>query len=167
MSTPEERHDELATQIAEVAASRTLTVGVAESLTGGRLSTTLAAAPDASDWFRGALVAYAPEVKFDVLGVTRGPVNTADCAAEMARGALRLLECDAAVAATGVGGPGPDEGVPAGTVFIACARRGAKVAVGEHHLDGDPEVVVAKAVELGLQSVLQALIDSSDREQAG
>src|SRR4051812_31458390 len=50
------------------------TVAVAESLTGGAISSRLSAIEGASDWFRGAVVAYGEEVKFALLGVDRGPV---------------------------------------------------------------------------------------------
>src|SRR5215208_80173 len=79
----------------------------------------LAAGPEASEWFRGSLVAYQETVKFDVLGVRRGPLVDPDCAEGMARGVGRLLGADVAVAATGVGGPDPSEGKPAGTVYVA------------------------------------------------
>lgn len=144
-------------EIAVLAARCQVSVGVAESLTGGRISAALASGNDASDWFRGGVVAYAPAVKFDLLDVTRGPVNTARCAIEMAVGATRTLNSDIAVSATGVGGPGTDEGVPAGTVFIGCCRRGHDVALGEHHLDGEPPEIVGQTVELALQSILKAL----------
>lgn len=159
MTEPINRLDELVTQISALASHSALTVGVAESLTGGQISSALANGKDAAQWFRGSLVAYAPEVKFDVLGVEPGPVNTKECAAQMASGASKLLNCDVAVSATGVGGPGADEGVPPGTVFIACARSDHDVALGEHHIEGSPEQVVTKAVELALQSILTALLE--------
>ena len=73
---------DVAERVAEIAKLTRARVAVAESLTAGRIAQALGAAPDASDWFRGSVVAYAPEVKFDVLGVTPGPVNRASCAAE-------------------------------------------------------------------------------------
>src|SRR5690606_26026329 len=78
---------DLAEQIADLAGSRGLTVAAAESLTGGAVSSALAAAPEASDWYRGCVVAYSPRVKFDVLGVTPGPLVTDRCADELAHGA--------------------------------------------------------------------------------
>lgn len=156
-SGAENRRDELVAQIAALAEESGRTVGVAESLTGGQLSAALAGGENAAQWYRGSVVAYAPEVKFDVLQVDPGPVNTARCAREMALGAERVLGCDVAVSATGVGGPGPDEGVPAGTVFIACSRQGDEAGLGEHHLDGDPPAVLARTVELALESIRKAL----------
>lgn len=159
MSDPSTRQSDLVEQIAALA-DEGRTLGVAESLTGGQISTALARGENAAAWFRGSVVAYVPEVKFDLLGVTPGPVNTGRCAREMAEGAARVLGSDIAVAVTGVGGPGSDEGVDEGTVFVACWRRGHEVGLGEHHLDGDPSAVVAQAVELALESLHTALLQS-------
>jgi nicotinamide-nucleotide amidase len=88
-----------------------LTLGTAESVTGGL--------PGSSEVFRGSVVSYASEVKYDVLGVPEGPVVTEEAAAAMAEGACRVLGCDVAIATTGVAGPAEQEGLPAGTVFFA------------------------------------------------
>lgn len=86
--TEEER---LGCEISRAALEGGLTVGAAESLTGGMVSSLLAKAPDAGRWFRGGVVAYSPEVKQAVLGVAPGPVVTATCARQMARGAAKAL----------------------------------------------------------------------------
>jgi nicotinamide-nucleotide amidase len=96
-----------------------LTIGVAESLTGGLVSARLTGAPGASDVVRGGVVAYDSEVKYGVLGVPEGPVVTEEAAAAMAEGVCRVVGSDVGVATTGVAGPSPQEGVAPGTVFIA------------------------------------------------
>ena len=106
-----------------------LTLGTAESLTGGLLAATLVEVPGASRVFVGSVVAYDPEVKTSVLGVDRdlvARVGTVDeqVAVQMARGARRVLGSDLAIATTGVAGPGSSEGHPAGTVWLACAWAG-------------------------------------------
>lgn len=101
---------------------RGLTLGTAESMTGGLIASRLTAVPGASDVFRGSIVSYASDVKYDVLGVPEGPVVTAEAAEAMAIGACRVLSCDVAIAVTGVAGPELQEGVPAGTVFLAIAE---------------------------------------------
>lgn len=158
MNHPDSLPTALVDHIAALAQERSLTVGVAESLTGGQIAAALAAGPEAAEWFRGSVVAYAPEVKFEVLGVRPGPVNTAACATQMATGAVTTLGCDVAVSATGVGGPGPDEQVPAGTVFVAAATADDDVAVTEHRLPGDPAAVVKQTVELALKAILTTLL---------
>jgi len=120
----DERHDadtDLEQLIADALKRGQQTAAAAESLTGGQVSAGLSAIEGASDWFVGGVVAYAPEVKFDLLAVDRGPVVNAATARQMATGVARLLHADFAVATTGVGGPGPQEGRPEGTVFIAVA----------------------------------------------
>lgn len=101
-----------------------LTLATAESVTGGLVSARLAAVPGASEVFRGGVVAYASDVKFDVLGVSRGPVVSDEAAIEMAEGVCRLLDADCAVALTGVAGPTEQEGMPVGTVFMAATIEG-------------------------------------------
>jgi nicotinamide-nucleotide amidase len=150
-----EAHTTIAERIAELAGTQ-VHVGVAESLTSGALASALGAAPRASDWFCGAVVAYSERVKFDVLGVTPGPVITARCAREMAEGALRLLGCDTVAAVTGAGGPDDEEGKPAGTVFLAHGRAGA-LRVEELHLDGEPAEVVQKTVTAALAAIAEDL----------
>lgn len=149
----------LAASVADAGVS----LAVAESLTGGQLSSTIASADDASEWFRGGVVAYASEVKFTVLGVTPGPVVTEQCAREMASGVCRLLDADVGIGITGVGGPDPAEGHPAGTVFAA-VHTTARVVAREWHFDGDPEEVLEQAIRatLGLVSVeVSALVSHS------
>lgn len=147
---------ELAGRVADVARDKGLTVAVAESLTSGSIAGRLGAAPEASSWFVGGVVAYASEVKFKVLGVDPGPVVTARCATQMARGVARLMGADFAVAATGVGGPEPDEGHPAGTVFLAISV-GSDEEVTHHRFDGDPSEVVGLSTVAALQKLLTAM----------
>lgn len=72
----------------------------------------------------------------------------------MAVGALRVLGADVAVGATGVGGPEPSEGCPAGTVFVAVATaRGHRVR--EYHFDGDPPQVVRAAAARALADLYE------------
>ena len=141
-------------EIAELAGRLDLTVGVAESLTSGQLAARLGAGPEASQWFRGGLVAYAAAVKFQVLGVDPGPVVTAACARQMATGVASLLGAEATVATTGVGGPEPDEGEPPGTVYLAAQVRGRHRDL-RLDLDGEPEVVLAQTVDAALDLLLE------------
>ncbi|MGP7961333.1 CinA family protein [Sanguibacter sp. A247] len=119
------------------AKERGLTIGVAESLTGGLLCSELVGPPGASDVVRGGVVAYATDVKSSVLGVdphllaTRGPVD-AEVARQMALGAARVLSARCGLATTGVAGPGPQGGIPAGRVHIAACLDGV---VTERRLD--------------------------------
>ena len=101
-----------------------LTLGLAESLTGGLVASRLTDVPGASRAFRGAVVSYANGVKFDVLDVPEGPVVSAAAAEAMATGARRVLDTDIGLGLTGVAGPDPHEGEPPGTVFVGLDLQG-------------------------------------------
>ena len=154
-------------RIARLAIGQALTVAAAESLTSGLIASRLGAGPDASKWFRGSVVAYQEPVKFEVLGVRRGPVVTRECAEAMARGVGRLMGADVAVAATGVGGPEPSEGKPAGTVYVAVTVRDS-TTVHELALGGDPEQILEATADHTLELLATTLtsIHDSDRDGA-
>src|SRR5581483_5546116 len=89
-----------------------LSLGVAESLTGGLVGSRITAVPGASDWFRGSLVVYASEAKRSLLGVGEGPVVSEEAALEMAAGVARTLGADVGLSLTGVAGPTEQDGQP-------------------------------------------------------
>ena len=106
-----------------------VTLGCAESCTGGLVAGALTAVAGSSDVMRGGVVSYAIPVKHEVLGVSSevldepgvGAVSGA-CATQMAEGARRVLGCDVAVSVTGIAGPGGAEpGKPVGTVWMGLA----------------------------------------------
>lgn len=147
----------LARQVAQIATAQQISLAVAESLTGGLLSSALAQAPAASRWFHGGVVAYASHVKHDLLGVPAGPVVTADAAAAMAQQARTLLGADLAVSVTGAGGPDPQDGQPPGTVFFGLAH-GSTATTTRHCFDAaDPEQVCHDTVIHALQILLAGL----------
>lgn len=148
--------EDIAARVASAARERGVSVGAAESLTSGVIATHLGGAGEAAAWFRGSVVAYAAEVKFAVLGVRPGPVITAECARQMARGARRVLGADLAVAVTGAGGPGPEEGRPAGTVFLAVATPAGE-QVRERLFAGGPDEVLRQTAEAALAMLLDEL----------
>jgi nicotinamide-nucleotide amidase len=150
---------ELAQAVAKRAEEFGVTIAVAESLTCGRVVSELGRGEAAADWLRGGVVAYSSEVKREVLGVSPGPVVSARCAEEMAAGVAGVLGADIAVATTGVGGPGGEEGRPAGTVYLGwwCrGRRGSEL----HRFEGDPTEVVEKTVAAALE-LLMVTVSSS------
>ncbi|MGI8939591.1 MAG: CinA family nicotinamide mononucleotide deamidase-related protein [Iamia sp.] len=95
-----------------------LTLGLAESLTGGLAASRITDVPGASKGFRGAIVCYASEVKHDLLDVGDGPVVSAGAAEAMASGVRRVLGADVGVSFTGVAGPEGQDGEEPGTVFV-------------------------------------------------
>lgn len=123
---------ELATEIIRLLTRRGDTLAAAESLTGGLVAAALTDVPGASDAFRGGVIAYATELKAQQLGVDvtmlkrHGPVY-APVAVAMAEGVRRRLGATIGVSTTGVAGPGPQDGHPAGTVHIAVSLAGDTV----------------------------------------
>jgi PncC family amidohydrolase len=124
---------------------RGATLATAESLTGGRLAARITGVAGASRSFVGGVVAYATDVKQQVLGVpadlvARHGVVSAECARAMAEGARIVLGATYAVSTTGVAGPERQEGKPVGTVFVGVAGpEGTSVTALE--LVGDRDAV--------------------------
>ena len=144
---------ETARQIADIAQHKDIAVAVAESLTGGEIACRLGAAPSSSTWFRGGVVAYAPQVKYSVLGAPEGPVVTPQTAAAMARGVARLMDADITVAVTGVGGPDAEEGHPPGTVWFGVAVDG-ELYTEKQHFRGEPEDILRSTTAHALRLLL-------------
>ena len=99
---------------------RGLTLGVAETITGGLLGSRLSSVVNGGDVFRGAVVALGPESR-GLLDVTAGPEVSSATTQALAEGVRRRLGCDVGLATTGVAGPGEADGEPAGTAFLAVA----------------------------------------------
>jgi len=135
------------------------TLGVAESLTGGLVASRIVSVPGASDWFRGGVVAYASDVKRNVLGVADGPVVSSEAAAEMAGRAREVLGADVGLATTGVAGPAEQEGRLVGTVFVGLALPGEAPEAVEMHLPGDRERIRQYATISALDALRQRLLD--------
>ncbi len=135
-----------------------LTLGVAESLTGGLVGSRLAEVPGSSEWFRGSIVAYDSKVKYDLLDVPEGPVVSAAAASAMATGARRRLEADVGLGVTGVAGPTTQEGKPVGTVFTAVELDG-EVDVRERHLPGGRQLVRQLAAICLVDQLRRRLLD--------
>ncbi len=105
------------------------TVGTAESCTGGRIAEALISVPGASNYFKGGVVSYTNEVKENLLGVSHEVLEekTAYCeevAREMVLGAIKALNVDFAISATGVSGPtGGTPAIPVGTIFVGFGNK--------------------------------------------
>jgi len=115
--------------VADLLEKAGLSLGLAESATGGLIAARLVGIPGASKWFKGAVVAYQPEVKFSMLGVPPGPVVSQQAAIAMAQGARKALGSDIGLSVTGVAGPDPEEGVEPGIVHLGlCMADGQSLA---------------------------------------
>lgn len=124
-----------AVELIQLAVQHGVTIGTAESLTGGAVAAAIVDVPGASDCLEGGVVSYSHAVKEKTLGVsselleTRGAVDP-DVAEAMALGARAALGVDWAVSTTGVAGPEPHDGQAVGTVYIGVSGPG-----GEDHLE--------------------------------
>ena len=112
------------TDILEILTQRGETICVAESLTGGGLAEALSSLPGSSQIFRGSVTAYQVEIKNSVLKVPLELISemgtvSEEVAVSMAAGVKDLLGSTWSISTTGVAGPGPVDGVPAGTVWVA------------------------------------------------
>ena len=152
--------EQVATLIADLA-RHGLSIATAESLTGGGLVARLVDVPGASHVVRGGVCTYAVDTKASVLGVSEsrlaltGPVDE-QVARQMAAGARSLFGASIGLSTTGVAGPGPADGFPAGTVHIACAHPAGE----EHrllHLDGERAAVRAGAIDAAIALVRDVL----------
>jgi nicotinamide-nucleotide amidase len=128
--------------LARLLGERGWLIGTAESMTGGLVAAALTSSPGSSDYVRGGVVAYDPQLKAKLLGVSDiDTVVDLETAIEMAEGGRKLLEADVVVAVTGSAGPDPLERPP-GTVIIAVATpedtRGREL-----RMPGDRERVMA------------------------
>lgn len=128
--------DTIDSVVVDLLRERGLTLGVAESLTGGLVGARLTDHAGAGDVVRGSIASYASEVKFDLLDVPEGPVVSEEAARAMAEGARRVLGADVGIAVTGVAGPDTQDGQPVGTVFLAVAL-GDGTEVLQTRLPGD------------------------------
>jgi len=146
--------------IATLLLDRGLTLGLAESITGGLIASRLVAVEGASAWFRGGIVSYATAVKQDLLAVPEGPVVSAPAAIAMAEGARRQLGSDIGLSVTGVAGPTTQDDQPAGTVFVGLALPDRPTEAVELHLPGDRPRVRAYAAISALDSLRRALRSS-------
>lgn len=106
-----------------------LTVGTAESCTGGRIAESIIAVPGASDYFKGGIIAYTNDVKENILKVSHEVIEAQsavceDVAKAMVQGAINALGTNYAIVSTGTAGPGggtPE--VPVGTIWLACGDK--------------------------------------------
>lgn len=139
-----------------------LTMGFAESCTGGALSAFLTEQPGVSDIFLGSVVSYSNEAKVDLLGVRRdtlmqeGAVSEA-VARQMAHGVRKQLKTDWSVAITGIAGPSGGTPVkPVGTVCFAIAGPGFEESRREI-FSGDRKAIQQKSVDYAISWLAKIL----------
>lgn len=156
--------------VLDLCRERGVTLGTAESCTGGMVAERLTSIPGSSDVFVGAIVAYADEVKARELGVPQAVLEqhgavSAQTAAAMAAGARERLGADVAVAVTGVAGPGggsPEK--PVGLVFLHAEAPGGRRSA-DFVFPGDRSAVRRRAAVTALHQLRRLL--QQTRDEAG
>ena len=112
------------TDILAILRQRGESICVAESLTGGGLAEALTSLPGSSEIFNGSITAYQSQIKISLLSVPAELISefgvvSEEVAAAMAGGVKELMNSTWSISTTGVAGPGPSDGVAAGTVWVA------------------------------------------------
>jgi nicotinamide-nucleotide amidase len=150
------------------------TLAVAESATGGLVSSRVTDVAGASDYFERGFVTYANRAKQVALGVAREALDahgavSAPVAEAMAAGARDVAATDWAVATTGIAGPtGGTDAKPVGTAFVAVAHAAAWgsgdsfVGVDHHQFDGDRRAVKTAIAEAALEALLERVEEASE-----
>lgn len=144
-----------------------LTLGTAESCTGGRIAEAIISVPGASAYFKGGIISYTNDVKENVLGVDSLLLEekTAVCedvAIAMVKGAIKTLNVDFAISTTGVAGPGGGtHDIPVGTIWIACGNKDNIVTMKLEE-DYGRDINLAIATSKALQLFLKYMEDNKE-----
>lgn len=150
-----------------------LTMGTAESCTGGQIAEAAIAVPGASAYFKGGIVSYTNEIKENLLGVSHQLLEdkTAVCeevAVEMVKGAIKTLNVDFAISSTGVAGPaGGTPESPVGTIWIACGSADEVVTLKlteDFGRDINLAIATSKALQLFLDFLSKHVPSKAEEE---
>ena len=146
-----------------------LTLATAESCTAGNIAAVITAIPGSSHFYKGGIIAYSDEVKVNLLGVNPETLekNGAVCeevVIEMAKGAMKSMNSDCAVATSGIAGPtGGTPEKPVGTVWIAVAMKDKVMTMkvtGDEGRNKNIENATLNALQM-----LQKLFQNQENEQ--
>ncbi len=135
-----------------------LTLGVAESCTGGRLGDAITNVPGSSDYFLGGIISYSNEVKTSILGVDAGVLAdkgavSSEVALEMANGVRQVMRSDIGVAVTGIAGPaGGSRTKPVGLVYIAVSS-GAHSTCAKNTFEGSRTSIKKQSIEKAIEMI--------------
>ncbi len=156
-------------KIVKILADKKMSVSTAESCTGGLVAGRLINVPGASDVFNEGFVTYANEAKRKYAGVSKKTLKkygavSKECAKEMAKGVAKTAGADAAIATTGIAGPGGGtEEKPVGLVYIACFYKG-KTKVKEYRFEGTRQEIRNQSADKALKLLYKCLIKDEGNE---
>ncbi|SEH74058.1 competence/damage-inducible protein cinA [Halobacillus karajensis] len=148
--------------VSDLLKEKELTIGSAESFTGGKFLERMVSLPGASSICKGGCMVYTAEMKENILHVPKSLINeygtiSYECAEVMALKSKELLNVDIAVSFTGVAGPSSSEGQPPGTVFIGLQIGEKKTEVYKYHFHGGRDQVRIRAVKKAYEILFHRL----------
>ncbi len=161
----------LSKEISQFIWEKDKTLGTAESCTGGRIAEAIILMPGASNYFKGSIVSYTDEIKEKLLGVSHDVLEekTAVCeevAIEMVKGAIKALNVDYAISATGIAGPaGGTHEIPVGTIWLACGNEENIVTLkleGDKGRDMNLSNATTQALQLFFNYLKEHLAEESE-----
>ena len=158
----EELH-QLAVELADRLRARGWMLATAESCTGGWVGQLLTSLPGSSEWYERGFITYANAAKVEMLGVSEGTLATHGAVSEqtagaMAAGALKHSHAQAALAISGIAGPGggtPQK--PVGLVCYGWALVDGTVMSSTCRLDGNREEIRSRAVAAALRGLIELI----------
>lgn len=160
----EEEEESIEYQIAKLLTEKQMTLGTAESFTGGKIAQQLTSMPGASSYFKGSVVSYATETKIKLLHVPEDVINkysvvSEEVAVTMAKNVKNILGTDFSIATTGNAGPTKgDSDAEVGTVFIAISTPqhtfAQKFTMGNHR-----ERIVQKSLNKAFELLLKEILN--------
>lgn len=139
-----------------------LTLGTAESCTGGNIAHLITSISGSSRYFNGSIVSYSNDVKERVLGVSPEDLEQKGAVSEevvisMAKGACHMLQVDCSIAVSGIAGPdGGTEDKPVGTVWIATCNKGNIIA-RKYQMGKYREANIMRSSTIGMLQLLEML----------
>lgn len=153
---------ELEEKLGELLRGKALSMGTAESCTGGRIACRITSVAGSSEYFLGSVVSYSNKVKHNLLGVSETDLERYGAVSrpvveQMAEGAIRVLGCDCSVATSGIAGPGGGSiDKPVGTVWIAAALKEQTVSRC-FYFKGNRKENIEQSATAALQMLLELL----------
>jgi len=161
-----EETETLEKRIGDLLTQKGATLSTAESMTGGKIASTLVATPGASSYFKGGFVTYTEAMKKELLGLSSELIDTytvvsKEVTEQMAIAALNKTQSDYAIAVTGNAGPTTDDtDKSVGVVFIALASKEG-VFVEEFNFGQPREKVINRTITKAFEILLKEIIKNS------
>lgn len=154
-------------ELSNLLISRNQTLSVAESCTGGLLSSEITALAGSSKYFLGSYVTYSNEMKISSLGVKPSTIEqngavSEETALEMAKGCLQASNSDYSISITGIAGPdGGTQDKPVGTVWVAVANRNTAHAK-RFQFHGDRKEIRERAMNFSVSQLLNLINETAN-----